>query len=64
VPDSSVGTATRYGLDGSGIESRLGAIFSARVQTGQGAHPVSYAVGTVSFPGVKQPGRGVEYPPP
>jgi len=31
--DSSVGTATRYGLDGPGIESRWGARFSAPVQT-------------------------------
>ena len=34
---SSVGTATRYGLDGPGIESRCGATFSAPVQTGGGA---------------------------
>ena len=32
--DSSVGKATRYGLDGQGIESRWGARFSAPVQTG------------------------------
>ena len=31
--DSSVGTATSYGLDGPGIESRWGARFSAPVQT-------------------------------
>jgi hypothetical protein len=37
-PDSSVGIATRYGLDGPGIESRWGARFSAHVQTGPGAH--------------------------
>ena len=29
--DSSVGIATRYGLDGPGIESRWGARFSAPV---------------------------------
>jgi len=28
--DSSVGIATRYGLDGPGIKSRLGEIFRAR----------------------------------
>jgi hypothetical protein len=28
-----------------------------------GAHPVSYAMGTGSFLRVKQPGRGVEHPP-
>ena len=41
----------------------MGARFSAPVQTGPGAHPASYTVGTVSFPGVKQPGRGVDHPP-
>ena len=49
--DSSVGIATRYGLDGPGIESRWGARFSVSVQTGSGAHPASYAMGTGSIPG-------------
>jgi len=40
-----------------------GARFSASVQTGPGAHPASYTVGTGSFPGVKRPGRGVHHPP-
>ena len=61
--DSSVGIATRYGLDGPGIESRWGARFSASVQTGPGGHPASYTTGTGSFPGVKRPGRGVDHPP-
>ena len=39
--DSSVGIATRYGLDGPGIESRWEARFSAPVQTSPGAHPAS-----------------------
>jgi hypothetical protein len=30
--DSSVGIATRYGMDGPGIESRCWAIFSATIQ--------------------------------
>ena len=60
---SSVDIAIRYGLDGPGIDSRWGARFSAPVQTGSGAHPVSYTMGTVSFPGVKRPGRGVDHPP-
>jgi len=38
--------------------------FSAPVQTGPGAHPVPYTMGTGSFPGVKRPGRGVDHPPP
>jgi hypothetical protein len=50
-PGSSVGIATGYGLDGPGIESRWGARFSAPVQTGPGAHPASYTMGTGSFPG-------------
>ena len=61
--DSVVVIATRYGLDGPGIESRWGARFSALVQTGPGAHAASYTMGTGSFPGVKQPGRGVNHPP-
>ena len=60
--DSSVSTATRYGLDGPAIESRWGARFSAPFQTGPGAHPASYTMGTGSFPGVKWPGRG-RWPP-
>ena len=62
--DSSVGIATRYGLDGPGIESRWGSRFSTPVQTGPGAHPASCTMGTGSFPGVKRPGRGVDHPPP
>ena len=61
--DISVGIATRYGLDGPGIESRWGARFSATVQTGPGAHPASYTMGTGSFAGVKRPWRGVDHPP-
>jgi hypothetical protein len=55
--DSSVGIATRYGLDGPGVR------FSAHIQTGPGAHPASYTMGTGYFPGVKRPGRGVDHPP-
>ena len=61
--DSSVGIATRYGLDGPGMESRWGARFSAPVQTCPGAQPVSYTMGTGSFPGVNRAGRGVDHPP-
>ena len=45
--DSSVGIATRYGLDGPGIES----------------HPASCTMGTGSFPGIKWPERGADHPP-
>ena len=60
---SGFGVATRYGLDGPGIEPG-GARFSAPIQTGPGAHPASCTVGTGSFPGVKRPGCGVDHPPP
>ena len=59
--DSSVSIATRYELDGSGIESRWGRDFP---------HPSIPALGHiqpsiqwVSFCGVKRPGRGVDHPP-
>ena len=51
-PGSVIGTATSYGLDGPGIESRWGARFSAPVHTGPGAHPASCTMSTGSFPGV------------
>jgi hypothetical protein len=61
-----VGIATRYGLDGSGIESRWGggAKFSAPVQTGPAAHPSTYD-GYRVFPGCKaaRSWRGVNQPP-
>jgi hypothetical protein len=62
--DSSVGIATRYGLDGPEIESQWGARSSARVQSGPGAHKASYTMGNGFFQGVKRPGRGVDHPSP
>ena len=49
--DSSIGIANslRAGRSGDGI--LVGARFSAPVQTGPGAHPVSCTVGTGSYPG-------------
>ena len=38
--------------------------FFAPVQTGPGARPPFYTMGTGSFPGVKRPERGVDQPPP
>jgi len=61
-PGSSVGTATGYGLNGPGIESRWEARFSARVQNGHGAQPASCTMGTGSFPRVKS-GQGVTLTP-
>jgi len=40
-----------------------GEIF-APLETGPGAHPASYIMGTGSFLGVKRPGLGVDHPPP
>jgi hypothetical protein len=44
--DGAVGLAIHYGLDGQGNESRCGARFFEPVQTGRGAHPASYTMGT------------------
>ena len=62
--DSSVGTATRYGPDGPGSDTRYEVKFSASVQTGPGAHPDSYAKANGSFLGVKRPRPDVDHPPP
>jgi hypothetical protein len=56
--DNSVGMATRYGLDGPGIECRWERDFP---------HASRPAVGPwyrVSFPGVKRQGRGFDHTPP
>jgi len=49
-PGSSFSIATDYGLDGPG--SNPGGRDIPPVQTGPGAHPGSYRMGTGSFPGV------------
>jgi hypothetical protein len=41
----------------------VGARFSAPIQTGPGAHPASYTMGTGFLLGLKWPGRGVDHPP-
>ena len=43
---SVVGIATRYWLDGPGIESHCRRDFPHPVQTGPGAHPSSHTMGT------------------
>jgi len=58
--DSSVGTATGYGLDGPGIEFRWEARFSAPFQNGPGAHQASCTMGNESFPRLKPQGLDVD----
>ena len=59
--DTSVGIATRYRLDGPGIESRWWRDFPHPSRPAPGVHPASCTMGTGSFPGVKRPGRGVDH---
>jgi hypothetical protein len=60
--DTSVGTATGYGLDDRGYRVRFPAgpgnfSFRHHVQTGSAAHPASYPTGIRgSFPGGKADG--------
>ena len=61
--NSLVGIATRYRLDGAGLESRWRQYLPI-FQIGTVAHPATYTVGSGYFPGVKRPRRGVERPPP
>ena len=60
--DSSVSIATRYGLDGPGIESRWEEIFRTRLGR-PGAHSATCGMATGYFLGVKRPGRGADHPP-
>jgi hypothetical protein len=61
--DSLFGVATRYGLDGPGIESRLGRDFPqpSRLALWPTQPPLEWVL--VPFPGVKRPGRGDNHPP-
>jgi hypothetical protein len=67
---SSGSILSNYGLDDRAIEVRspTGADFSSSpcVQTGPGAHPAPYPLGTGdSFPGGKaRPGRDADHSPP
>ena len=60
--DSSVGIATRYGLDGPGIESRGGEIFHNRPDRSWGPTVLLYN-GYRVFPGVKGPEPAADHPP-
>jgi len=36
--------------------------FLLPIRNSSGAHPASCTMGTVSFPGVRQPGHGIDHP--
>jgi hypothetical protein len=59
--DNVADTATGYGLDGPGIESRWGVIYPCLNRPC--APPAFYTMGTGLFMGVKRPGHGVETHP-
>jgi len=59
---SQYSDSLRAGRSGHRIPWR--AIFSAPVKNGPVTHPASSKLGTGSFPELKRPGRGVDYPPP
>jgi hypothetical protein len=60
---NSVVTATRYGLDGPGIEARCWRKFPCQSKPAlePTQPPVQWVPGL--FRGVKRPGRGVDHPP-
>jgi hypothetical protein len=58
--DGVVGTVTRQRAWRFGIRTPGGSKSFRTFQTGPGSHPVSYTMGTGSFPGVKRPGPGVD----
>jgi hypothetical protein len=62
--DSAVGIVIGYGLDDSDRSSIQEFLFLYVVQTGSGAHPASYPMGTGAVsPGVKRPGREADHSP-
>jgi hypothetical protein len=62
--DGAAGIATRYGLDGPGIEPRFGRGFPYPSRPALGSPSLLYNGYRISFPGVKWPGRGVDHPSP
>jgi len=64
VPDSSVSTVTRYGLEGPQIESWWGRDFPhlSRPALGPTQSPVQWVPGLSR--GLRRPGRDVDHPPP
>ena len=62
--DNPVGTATRYRLDGPGIESLWGRDFPQPSNRLRSPPSLPYNEYRVSFPQIKRPERGVNHPPP
>jgi hypothetical protein len=60
--DSAVGIATRYGMNGPGIEHRWVTIFSTPVQICPGSPSLLYSGYRFSFPGAKRWCRDVNHP--
>jgi hypothetical protein len=61
--DSIVNIATRYRLDGPGIESQWGRGFPHPSRPAVGGDPAFHTMGTRSFPGVKRPESDFDHPP-
>jgi len=59
--DSSISTATHYGLKGP---IPVGVGFSALILPSPRTHQTSYTMGTGTFPEVKHTGRGGDHPSP
>ena len=59
---SQYSNLVRAGRSGNRIP--VGTRYFTLIQTRRGANPASYTMGTGSFPGVKEPGRGVDHPLP
>ena len=62
-PGSVIGITTGYGPDGTGIESRGSEIFRTCPDRPWSAPSLLHNVYRASFPGVKRPGRAVDYQP-
>jgi hypothetical protein len=60
--DSSVGTAIRKQVERSGDQIPVAVRFSMLCQTGPGAQPGSYIMGTGSILGANRPGRVADHP--
>jgi len=62
----NIGTRLRAGRPGFDFRQRQGFFpIRHRVQTGSGAHPASYQMGTEgSLPELKRPGREADHSPP